>query len=51
MAKKQLTAEEIFQIANDLQNKQSGKRRSAAKKIGKNQFAGLALAEKKSQYE
>ncbi|MDR2038585.1 MAG: hypothetical protein LBQ60_11745 [Bacteroidales bacterium] len=41
MVKKQLTAEEISQIAGDLQNKSSGKRRSAAKKIGKNQLVQL----------
>ncbi|WP_163307648.1 hypothetical protein [Dysgonomonas sp. 521] len=41
MAKKQLTSEEITQIANDLQSKQSAKRRSAAKKIRKNQLIQL----------
>lgn len=38
MANKQLTTEEIAQIASDLQNSKSDKRRSAAKKIGKNQL-------------
>ena len=38
MAKKQLTIEEIAQIASDLQSSKSDKRRSAAKKIGKNQL-------------
>lgn len=41
MAKKQLTSEEINQIANDLESKQSAKRRSAAKKIGKNKLEQL----------
>ena len=41
MAKKQLTTEEITQIASDLQNSKSDKRRSAAKKIGKNQLVQL----------
>lgn len=39
--KKQLTTEEISQIADDLQNKLSSKRRSAAKKVGKNQLVQL----------
>jgi HEAT repeat protein len=41
MAKKQLSTEEITQIASDLQNSKSEKRRSAAKKIGKNQLGEL----------
>ncbi|NDV66665.1 hypothetical protein [Bacteroides sp. 224] len=41
MAKKQLTPEEISQIATDLQNSQSTKRKSAAKKVGKNQLTAL----------
>ena len=41
MAKKQLTTEEITQITSDLQNSKSEKRRSAAKKIGKNQLIQL----------
>jgi len=41
MAKKQLTTEEIAQIASDLQNSKSDKRRSSAKKIGKNQLVQL----------
>ncbi|NDV59728.1 hypothetical protein [Bacteroides sp. 519] len=44
MAKKQLTLEEISQIATDLQNSQSTKRRSAAKKVGKNQLTALGDA-------
>ena len=41
MAKKELTADEISQIVNDLQSKQSAKRRSAAKKIKKNKLEQL----------
>jgi HEAT repeat protein len=41
MAKKQLTAEEIAQIARDLQNSKSEKRRNAAKKTGKNHLVQL----------
>ena len=41
MAKKQLTAEEIAQISSDLQDSKSEKRRSAAKKVGKNQLTQL----------
>lgn len=41
MAKKELTTEEISEIEIGLQNKLSGKRRSAAKKIGKNQLIQL----------
>jgi len=41
MAKKELTIEEISEIGIGLQNKLSGKRRSAAKKIGKNQLKQL----------
>lgn len=42
MAKKQLTAEQTSQIEEDLQSKLSGKRRSAAKKIGKNHLVELS---------
>jgi hypothetical protein len=41
MAKKELTAEEIVQIAIDLQNSKSEKRRNAAKKISKNRLPEL----------
>ena len=41
MAKKELTPEEITQIAIDLQNSKSEKRRSAAKKIGKHHLVQL----------
>ncbi len=41
MTKKELTAEELAQIATDLQSSKSEKRKSAAKKISKNRLAGL----------
>lgn len=41
MAKKELTPDEISLIAKDLNNKLSGKRRSAAKKIGRHKLTQL----------
>ncbi|WP_316771533.1 HEAT repeat domain-containing protein [Pedobacter frigiditerrae] len=41
MAKKELTNDELLQLTNDLKNSASGKRRSAAKKIGKNEIIQL----------
>ena len=41
MAQKELTTEEITQIAADLQNSKSEKRRNAAKKISKNRLSEL----------
>lgn len=41
MVKKQLTTDEISLITDDLQNKISSKRKSAAKKVGKNHLVQL----------